>query len=181
MQSVFLWLLPLGIWLMSRTVQWWRECVLCVGVGLAFLAWNSAYFMPLGGMTPGARFLVPSLPFLILPLAFLARLPRTYSLLTGSILLLAGMWSIGLYFLICVTSPLVPEKMVCCLIPNPLREYWLPLFAHEELTLNLGMLVFGLHGIESLAPLAVVFIVALAAFVFLIRSYAPIAEKHPAL
>ena len=180
MQSVFLWLLPLGVWLMSRTVQWRRECVLCVGVGLAFLIWNSAYYLPFGGMTPGARFLVPSLPFLIVPLSFVAQLRRTDSLLTRWILLFTGICSMGLYFLICVTNPLVPEKMGCCLIPNPLRDYWLPRFADEHLALNLGMLVFGLHGIESLAPLAMVFVVTLTAFVLLIRSHLPAGEKHPA-
>src|SRR5829696_9209681 len=103
-QSPFLWLLPLGVWLMSRTAQWRRECALCVCVGLAFIIWNSGYYLPLGGLSPGARFLVPSLPFLIVPLVFLTRLPRPDALWTKSVLLLTGAWSTSMYFLICATD-----------------------------------------------------------------------------
>jgi hypothetical protein len=165
-QSIFLWLLPLGVLQMCRTAQWRRECALCIGVGLVFIIWNSSYYMPLGGWTPGARFLVPSLPFLIVPLVFLARLPHPYRLLTKSALLLTGVWSMCLYFLICTTDPQVPQEIV-----YPVRGYWLPHFVHENLMLNLGMLVFGLRGIESLAPLNAVFGMALATFVLLSRIY----------
>jgi hypothetical protein len=170
-QSIFLWLLPLGIWQMSRTAQWRRECALCVCIGLAFITMNSAYYLPLGGATPGARFLVPSLPFLIVPLIFLTRLPRPYVLLTESALLLLGVWSVGLYFLISVTDPLVGYKPLAGYSTNPVQEYWLDRFTDEHLRVNLGMLVFGLRGIGSLAPLAVVLITALlaAALVFLRR------------
>ena len=163
-QSLFLWLLPLGVWQMSRTLQWWREGALCASVGLAFVIWNSAYYLPLGGLTPGARFLVPSLPFLIVPLVFLARLPRPYALLTKPALLLGGAWSMGLYFLICATFPLAPQEF-----DYPVREYWLDLFAREDLLANMGRLVFGLQGIKSLAPLAFVFVMALGVLVFLSR------------
>lgn len=165
-QSIFLWLLPFGIWQMSRTARWRRECALCAGIGLAFVVWNSAYYMPLGGWSPGARFLVPSLPFLMVPLAFLARLPRPYALLTRSVLLLASVWSMGLYLLICATDPKAPSSLA-----DPVREYWLNRLAHGELVPNLGMLVFGLRGVESLVPLAVVFVVALAALALLSRDF----------
>jgi hypothetical protein len=66
-----------------------------------------------------------------------------------------------LYFLITVTDPLVGD------VANPVREYWLALLVDENLRLNLGSLVFGLPGIWSLAPLAVLFVIALAALVFL--------------
>jgi Dolichyl-phosphate-mannose-protein mannosyltransferase len=99
-QSIFLWLLPLGVWRMSRTVQWRRECVLCVCIGLALIAWNSGYYLPLGGHTPGPRFLVPSLPFLMVPLSFLTRLqrPSYVPLVTRSVLLLAGRMELGFVF-----------------------------------------------------------------------------------
>jgi hypothetical protein len=164
-QSLFLWLLPLGIWQMSRMAEWRRECVLCVCIGLAFITMNSAYYLPLGGGTPGARFLVPSLPFLMVPLIFLTRLPSPYVLLTEALLLLSGVWSMGLYFLISGTDPLVGYGA------NPFQAYWLERFTAGHLRVNLGMLVFGLRGIGSLAPLAVVSVVALAAaFAFLSSS-----------
>jgi 4-amino-4-deoxy-L-arabinose transferase-like glycosyltransferase len=163
-QSPFLWLLPLGVWQMTRTVQWRRECALCVCVGLAFIIWNSGYYVPLGGNVPGARFLVPSLPFLIVPLVFLTRLPHPYALLMRSVLLLAGIWSIGLYFLICATGARAPDTLT-----NPVREYWLDRAAREDLVTNIGMEVFGLRGIESLAPLAIALVIGLAVLLFLCR------------
>jgi Dolichyl-phosphate-mannose-protein mannosyltransferase len=163
-QSIFLWLLPLGIWQMSRTAQWRRECALCVCIGLAFITMNSAYYLPFGGgLTPGARFLVPSLPFLMVPLIFLTRLPRPYVMLTGSVLLLAGVWSVGLYFLISITDPLVGHSA------NPVPGYWLDRFTEEDLRVNLGTLVFGLRGIRSLVPLAVGLVMALAAALVFVR------------
>jgi hypothetical protein len=165
-QSPFLWLLPLGVWEMSRTPQWRRECALCACVGLAFIAWNSGYYLPMGGRTPGARFLVPSLPFLMVPLVFLTRLPRPDALWTKSVLLLAGAWSMSLYFLICATDPQPPDTLT-----NSVLEYWLERAAREDWIPNLGMVVFGLRGIESLALLVIVLVIALAVLLFLCRGF----------
>lgn len=108
---------------------------------------------------------MPSLPFLIVPLIFLTQLPRPYGLLARAILLVLGMFSIGLYSLITVTEPLAPLDR----LSDPIREFWLERFAAEELVPNIGMLVFGLHGIESLVPPALIFAVVLAALVLLSR------------
>jgi hypothetical protein len=167
-QSPFLWLLPLGVWQTSRTAQWRRECALCVCVGLAFIAWNSGYFLPIGGRTPGARFLVPSLPFLMVPLVFLTRLPRPVAVWTKSVLLLAGAWSMSLYFLICATDPQPPVALT-----NMVREYWLERAAQEDWQYNIGMVVFGLRGFESLALLAIALVMALAVLLFLCRGCRP--------
>jgi 4-amino-4-deoxy-L-arabinose transferase-like glycosyltransferase len=166
-QSPFLWLLPLGVWLMSRTAQWRRECALCVCVGLAFIIWNSGYYLPLGGLSPGARFLVPSLPFLIVPLVFLTRLPQPYALWTKFIVVAEGAWSMSLYFLICATGrgPLDGDNFY-----NPVHGFMLERAAREDLSLNIGMEVFGLRGIASLAPLAIAFVMALAVLLFLCRA-----------
>lgn len=160
MQSVFLWLLPLGIWGMYRVRHWRRECVLCVGIGIIFVLWNAAYYLPLGGDVPGARFLIPALPFLMVPLAFLPRLPRPYASLCIPVVLLAGLWSIGLYALICITDP-TPSLAAGA----PVNAYWLSLFRHGELLLNLGMVRFGRLGMHSLDPLLVVVVVAINALI----------------
>ena len=161
---MFLWLLPLGVWLMCRKPGWRRECALCVGVGLAFLVWNSGYYLPLGGATPGARFLVPSLPFLMVPLFFLARARGVLLRVTKAVVLLAGAWSVSLYFLASGIRPLVRES-----VADPVRDFWLPAFSTGVLRPNLGQLVFGLRGVESLLPLAVVIAVGLVALVLLSR------------
>jgi hypothetical protein len=163
-QSAFLWLMPLGVWLMCRKPGWRRECALCVGVGLAFVVWNSGYWEPLGGFTPGARFLVPSLPFLIVPLFFLARATGVLLHVTKAVVLVAGAWSVSLYFLASGVRPLLNGN-----IADPVRDFWLPALSFGQLRPNLGQLVFGLRGVESLTPLAVVFAVLLVAFVLLSR------------
>jgi hypothetical protein len=42
-------------------------------VAVAFLAYNSGYYLPFGGGSPGARFLIPMLPFCAVPLALALR------------------------------------------------------------------------------------------------------------
>jgi hypothetical protein len=44
------------------------EALLIAGVSLAYLLFNSGYDNPFGGDTPGPRYLIPIIPFLILPL-----------------------------------------------------------------------------------------------------------------
>ncbi|MEA2444925.1 MAG: hypothetical protein QOJ12_2217 [Thermoleophilales bacterium] len=45
------------------------EALVIAAVGVAYLAYNSGYYLPFGGQTPGPRFLITTLPFLALPLA----------------------------------------------------------------------------------------------------------------
>jgi hypothetical protein len=54
------------------------EALTIAGVAVAYLLYNAAYWQPLGGGTPGPRFMTPVLPFLALGLAFaFRRLPAT--------------------------------------------------------------------------------------------------------
>jgi hypothetical protein len=49
------------------------EALAIGGVGLAYLLYNSGYWLPFGGGSPGPRFLVPALPFIAVPLALAFR------------------------------------------------------------------------------------------------------------
>ena len=54
-------------------------------------------------------------------------------------------------------------------IPDPVGDYWLPALSYGQVRPNLGQLWFGLRGVESLLPLAVVIAVGLVGFVLLSR------------
>ncbi len=69
---------PLAIIALAGLPLAWRagrrpEALVCGGIPLLFLLYNAAYYLPFGGQGPGPRFLVPALPFLVVPLAYLVR------------------------------------------------------------------------------------------------------------
>jgi hypothetical protein len=65
-----------GLWLLWRRGDR-AEALLAAVVTVLFVLLAGGYFLPYGGGSPGPRFLVPALPFLVLGLpAALARFPR---------------------------------------------------------------------------------------------------------
>jgi len=64
-----------GLWLLYRRGER-REALVAIAVTILFVLLDAGYFLPYGGGSPGPRFLVPALPFLMLglPLA-LERFP----------------------------------------------------------------------------------------------------------
>jgi hypothetical protein len=87
-----------GLVLLARSHR--REALVCAAVALFFLVVNCGYFLPYGGISPGARFVVPALPFLALGLApAFAWRPRITALLTAlSVVPMIGLtlvWSGG--------------------------------------------------------------------------------------
>lgn len=107
---------PVGFWAMWRQRRWRPEFWLCLSVIVVFLYLNSSYFAPWGGWGSGPRFLIPTLPFLVLPLTFLGQRWRWPFL----VLLLLSM---GMMFLVTYVSPKVPAGPRH---PFPLLDFWLP-------------------------------------------------------
>jgi hypothetical protein len=76
------------------------EALTIAGVCVSYLAYNSGYYLPFGGGSPGPRFLITMLPFLAFPIALaLRRFP-------GPTLTLAGV-SIATTVIATITHPLV--------------------------------------------------------------------------
>jgi hypothetical protein len=72
-----------GLWLLWRR-GFGAEALVCGGVVVMFTLANCGYFLPYGGVSPGPRFLVPSLPFLALGFApAFAAFPRVAAVLTA--------------------------------------------------------------------------------------------------
>jgi hypothetical protein len=69
-----------------------REAILGLGVCVAFLLYNSSYFLPFGGWVPGPRFLIATLPFLALGVAAALRAAplTTAALAVPSVLTMVG-------------------------------------------------------------------------------------------
>jgi hypothetical protein len=61
-----------GLWPMWRAGRR-AETVVAVLVSAAFLLVSAGYFLPYGGVSPGPRFFVPALPFLLLGLPYALR------------------------------------------------------------------------------------------------------------
>ena len=73
------------------------EAAACGAVVIAFLVLDAGYWDPLGGLSPGPRYVAPALPFLAVGLAeAFARLPRLTAvaalLSVGGMLYQAGVW-----------------------------------------------------------------------------------------
>jgi hypothetical protein len=94
---VLLLVLP-GLALLFR--RWRAEALLVGALIVASLTWNAGFYSPFGGSSPGPRYLVPLLPFLMLPLALaLERWP-----LTGVVL---GTISVVAMVSVTMTSPVL--------------------------------------------------------------------------
>ncbi|MGZ4201622.1 MAG: hypothetical protein ACXVRH_06165 [Thermoleophilaceae bacterium] len=76
------------------------EALVVVGVAVLYLAYNSGYYLPFGGGSPGPRFLTTMLPFLAAPMALAWRRFPAQTLALAVI-------SVVVYVLATITHPLI--------------------------------------------------------------------------
>ncbi len=152
-------------------VQMWRQAdrrditlviaLICAG----FLLYNASSVMWWGGFTIGPRYLVPMLPFLVLPIIFpLNRLlERRWGQALVVLLVAISLFSVWTMTLGGQAWPPVDEWPMTFAQMNahsPLFDYSLPLVARGDIARNYGIL-FGLRGFASLIPLLVALVAIL--------------------
>jgi len=138
-------LAPLGALLLWHGKRWRAVVALLFAVVGLFLLYNSSYYLPFGGWTPGPRFLLPMLPYAAVAVGVAAAHSRAMRWFAGTLTAVSAV----IMFIATVTVPLVSESPA-----KPLLERWLPSLAAGEMALNLGTVRFGLQGVASLLPLA---------------------------
>lgn len=142
-------LAPLG-WVALRRQRCRRaEAHLLAAVPLLFLAYNSTYYQPLGGWSPGPRFLVPALPFAA---ALAALAPSAWDRLLWPL----GLWSVAVMGLATAFDAAPNDH-----ITNLLAHWWRLLLQGNPAATQASHR-YGLQGYASLLPLACALVVGAA-------------------
>ena len=150
--SPWLALTPLGLWAARRRMIG-TEIVVCATVVVAFLAYNSGYFNPFGGRTPGPRYLTPALPFATI---LVALAPRAFRPLVA----LQVAFSVVVMWIATATMPSAPEGY-----HDPLGDLWAPRLMAGDLAETNAWLDLGLHGPTALVIPALAVALGLGALV----------------
>jgi len=137
-----------GFYRLARCRAWRLEFLVCLWAALAFFLFNSSSVMWQGGYAVGPRYIVPMLPFLVLPLALFAEGWRRRWWARALIGVLS-VWSLGAVWAETVGGQQFPDYT-----PNPLFRYALPRLLEGDIARNLGT-VAGLSGWVSLVPLVI--------------------------
>jgi hypothetical protein len=172
-------IMPIGLFVLAKTPARRRPVIVAVAIAAFYLLLNASYYYWEGGWAYGPRQLMPALPFLALGLA---PLWDSWGRI-GRVVLTAGwIWGAALTLIAVSTTPQPPGDGS---VPAPVRELLWPAFKGGDLSLNnqtfvtpaaqadmlrghpelhagwnLGEIA-GLHGLWSLLPLGLVWLVAL--------------------
>ena len=134
-------LAPFGLWLMVRAGLR-SEAAVLLAVALGYLAINGGYYYWDGGAATGPRYLVPTLPFAGLALAFVWPAAGRLRPVCLALLLISVLHS-----LICASVDMFAIRPIA----SPLVDYLIPAFfaGHIRALITLT----GLHGLPALIPL----------------------------
>ena len=143
-----------------------REAIVIGGTTVAMFLYNASYYLPLGGGSPGPRFLVPLLPLLALPLAAAFRAWPIVTIVTA-------IASVFWMAVATVGEPILAEDASPTL--------WL---SHVWHATNLAQSIFGIgHTAEAAfaAPAAAALALAFAQHVPRMLSWRRLGRRAPAL
>ncbi len=170
-------IMPIGLFVLARTPARRGPMIVAAAIAAFYLLLNASYFFWEGGWAYGPRQLMPALPFLALGLA---PLWDSWGRI-GRVVLTAGwIWGAALTLIAVSTTPQPPAPQ----FQAPVRELLWPAFKDGDLSLNnqsfvtdraqaarlrshpelhagwnLGEIA-GLHGLWTLLPLGLVWLVA---------------------
>jgi hypothetical protein len=150
-------LAPLGLLALRRPAVR-AEVFVSAAICGAFLAYNSGALNPLGGWTPGPRYLLPALPFATILVALAPRLVRP---LTAFLIAL----SVAIFFVATITIPAAPTAF-----GSPLFDLWIPRLLAGDVTRTIAELRWGLAGGPAIVILVVAAIAAAAALLATFRT-----------
>jgi hypothetical protein len=151
-QSPVLILALIGFYFMFRAREYRIEAVVATLAFCSFLIVNSGYYMWWGGWAFGIRGIIPMLPFLCLPLAFV---PRRLNLL----LVVLTIISIAQMLIVAASNVQVPDDFIANMGKlgyfeySTIYNYCLDLLLRGKYAFNLGHNLLGLKNPMSLLPL----------------------------
>lgn len=131
---------PLGILAVPRR-ELRAEVIVCAAIATLFLVANAGYYLPLGGATPGPRFLMPALPFAAL---LVGVAPVRSRVVVGPLFAVAA----GVFLVATATMPNALESL-----QYPVGDLWLPRLLSGSLADTAAWVRWGLHGLMPLAVL----------------------------
>ncbi len=149
---------PFLLWFFPGAVRWWRsgkdraDCAFAVGVVAVFFVLLTGYPNWHGGWSLGSRYLLPAIFFAGLPIA-----RALDGALSRALFLAAAAFSIAAHFLLTATWVHLPPELAW---PAATSAAWF--LAHGWVAQNLAT-IFGAAGVVTLAPPALLTIVAVAA------------------
>ena len=182
LSPVLLWFFP-GIYLFWRQRNDQRSVAIVLALIFAtFFSYNASSIMWWGGFTVGPRYLVPLLPFMMLPSIFAMDwlLNRRWGQVLVGALTAVSIFSVGALTIAGQQWPPIdffPFTFSEMNATFPLIDYALPLLAQGDVARNYGGILLDLPGLASLIPL-IVAILGILLIVPRILSMAPV-KTHP--
>ncbi len=180
--SPFLLLAIWGFYLMWKQQKDKRGVVTVIGLFVAFfLFYNSSSVMWWGGYTIGPRYLIPMLPFMVLPIIFAFNwlLDKIWGRVLVGVLVAISVVSVWGMHIAGQSWPEIttwPTTFSLMNQSNTLLDYSVPLLAQGKIARNYAMIA-GLPGYASLLPL----LVALIAVYFIVPRLLTRRESHKQL